>query len=361
MVLDNIANKVIIVTVSNHEPVPIAYRPANLFLQSSGNPVQGHTRGEFVMSDERKEILRMLAEKMISVDEAERLLRALDKGDQKRRERNARSETSPRDSLRVSLDSLGEALSEVGPSVKGVVEEAVSGLAGLRFDEEDDDEEESTEITDKSFPLAEGTSLIIRNTPRPISGNANLSIEAVEGNVCEINSDDARNVRVRQGTSRTTIKWTSGSLLVKVPTTVSKLKGNTMGGDIGVQGLACHTVVKTMGGDLSLQGISGEFAAKTMGGGISIRLDPAWHGDSKAVTMGGAVSLAAPVGVNAAVRAVTMGGRVDVEDGMGQVIRGSSFINQRIDLTLGEDEPTSKLMLKTMGGDISIRRLADER
>ena len=315
------------------------------------------------MSDERREILRMLAEKMISVDEAERLLRALDEGDRKRRERDSRAGSSPRDSLRVSLDSLGEALAEVGPSVKGVVEEAVSGLAGLRFDEEDEGEggDETNEITERSFPLAQGTGLIIRNTPKPISGNANLSIEAIEGDVCEIIPSDATNVRVRQGKSRTTIRWTNGSLLVKVPETVATLKGSTMGGDIGVQGLACDTVIKTMGGDLSLQGISGEFAAKTMGGSISIRLDPAWHGESKAVTMGGAVSLSAPQGVNANVRATTMGGRVDVEDGLGRVIRGSSFINQRIDLTLGEGEPVSTLMLKTMGGDISIRRLADEQ
>lgn len=312
------------------------------------------------MSDERKEILRMLAEKVISVDETERLLRALDDGDRKRREKESRPGNFPRDSLRVSLDSLGDALSEVGPSVKGVVEEAVSSLAGLRIDEEEDDEEESVEITEKSFPLAEGTRLIIRNTPRPRTGNANLSIEAVEGDMCEIITDDARNVRVRRGKSRTTIRWTTGSLRVKVPATVAKLNGSTMGGDIGVQGLACETVIKTMGGDLSLQGVSGEFAAKTMGGSVSIRLDPAWHGDSKAVTMGGAVSLSAPQGVNANVRATTMGGRVDVEDGLGRVIRGSSFINQKIELTLGEGEPTSTLMVKTMGGDISIKRLADE-
>jgi DUF4097 and DUF4098 domain-containing protein YvlB len=315
------------------------------------------------MSDERKEILRMLAEKMISVDEAERLLRALDEGDHKRRERDSRGDSSPRDSLRVSLDSLGEALAEVGPSVKGVVEEAVSGLAGLRFDEEDegDGEDETNEISERSFPLAQGTRLIIRNTPRPISGNANLSIEAVEGDVCEIIPSDAASVRVRQGRSRTTIRWTNGSLLVKVPKTVATLKGSTMGGDIDVRELGCETVIKTMGGDLSLHSMRGEFAAKTMGGGISILLHPEWHGDSKAVTMGGAVSLSAPVGVNAAVRAVTMGGRVNVEDGMGRVIRGSSFINQRIDLTLGEGEPASTLMLKTMGGDISIRRSADEQ
>jgi DUF4097 and DUF4098 domain-containing protein YvlB len=313
------------------------------------------------MSDERKEILRMLAEKVITVDDAERLLRALDDGDKKRREKEPRPGSSTRDSLRVSLDSLGEALSEVGPSVKGVVQEAVSSLAGLRLDEEDDDEEEGTEVTDKTFALTEGTRLIIRNTPRPKTGNANLSIEAVEGDGCEIISDDARNVRVRKGTSRTTIEWTSGSLLVRVPATVSELKAGTMGGDIGVQGLACGTVIKTMGGDLSLKGVSGGFTAKTMGGSISIRLDPAWHGASKAVTMGGAVSLFAPQGVNANVRATTMGGRVDIEDGLGRVIRGSSFVNQRIDLTLGEKEPASTLMLKTMGGDISIRRLADER
>jgi hypothetical protein len=318
------------------------------------------------MSEERKEILRMVADRVITVDDAERLLRALAEGE--RREESS-PPPPPRGHRRgrargmgMALGGLGEALAGIGPMVRAVVEDAVSGLADATLELGDDDEEglEAVDLADGRFRLEPGAKLVIRNDRRQGQGGGDLILERVEGEECELVGEEAENLRVFVGERKAVVRWAGGLLRVRVPASVRELKAMTLGGDIEVMGVPCEQSLKTMGGGLYLREMSASFKAKTMGGGIDLSLAPTWRGSAKATSMGGTIQVQVPRGIALRVEARTMGGTIDVPSGLGRVLRTRGTAKQKVELELGEGDSRGELELKTMGGDIRFRELADE-
>ncbi len=309
------------------------------------------------MSEAQKEVLKMLADKVITVEEAERLLRSLEQAEKQHRDTETSSPRSHR-SINAAIDSVGEVLATIGPMVKEAVGEAVSGAADVGFglSDNDDDDLDPVEPMEGQFPLEEGSVLIIRNNRRRERGGGDLIIEGVSGSLCEIISDEASGVRVGKDSSRAVVRWSTGILRVKVPETVKRLKAMTLGGDVQAHNLVCEASIKTMGGNIEMSGLAGEFTGKTMGGNISLDLVEAMRGGSKAVTMGGNIDVQVPPNIKTQVQAVSMSGRISVEETVGTVTPHRTLVKHRMEIAIGEGEPESTLHLKTMGGDISLRR-----
>src|SRR5215208_2960016 len=106
------------------------------------------------MGDERLEVLRMVGEKKITVEEAERLLKALDEREQRR------ESSGPRPEWKAGLFGLGENLRGIGELIRSTVEEAVGGI-GFGFEEEFGGLEEVPTV-DGRFEVPEGTTLLIK-------------------------------------------------------------------------------------------------------------------------------------------------------------------------------------------------------
>jgi len=174
------------------------------------------------MGQERTEILRMVAEKKISVEEAERLLRAIEDGDRLRPEGTKAGQRGFR---------FGEFLGDVGSMVQGVVEEAASGIGAAFGDEEPGGE--VLPLAGGRFEVAAGSRLMIRQ--RRWKGRGDLSLAGVEGSVCEL-VGTIDGVRAFAEQKRLVVTLGEGSLRVAVPASVAEMKAVTMGRGARVPG-----------------------------------------------------------------------------------------------------------------------------
>lgn len=303
------------------------------------------------MSAERMEILKMVAEKVITVEEGERLLRALGDGEQRRREPEGQGPFR-RPGLVGAMEGFGEALAGIGPMVRGVVEEAMAGV-GLDLGEEED-EYDAGEVLGRTFPVGPDTELVVRDDPR-IGCGVDLELLGTTSTQCEVLDEGSTGARITRRGSRVIIRTSKDHLRVRIPNTVGRVQAVTLGGDITVRGLAAPLTLRSAGGNLELEGICKALKAKTAGGNIRLDLTDEWTGDSRIATMGGTITVRVPARIRAQILAGTMGGQVKVEEGLGQIRRQQKLAKEKVEVNLGDGG--SSLEIKTVGGDINLRRL----
>ncbi|MBN1425891.1 hypothetical protein JXA88_15180, partial [Candidatus Fermentibacteria bacterium] len=305
-------------------------------------------------SDEQREILKMVADKVITVEEAERLLKALDEGSRAQEPRTGKD----RGGVGAAFDALGEVISDIGPMVRTAVEDAVSGI-GFGADESEETDAEHLPWDGNPLTVAPGTTLEIlqlRGRRMSVRRAVELTIEGVPGEECALDAESTADVRIHRHEGRLSIRWSQGDLRIMVPGTAAKVVAKIMGGSIHTRGVSCPVHLRTMGGTLALEDVLHPFDAKTMGGGIALDLGSGFHGDGRLHTMGGSITATVPVDVSCTVHAVTLGGTIEVDGGLAQVERSKAAGKQVVNLSLGTGPVTGSLALKTMGGSITVRR-----
>jgi hypothetical protein len=319
------------------------------------------------MSEEQREILQMVSDGKISADDGAKLLEALEKGNQKRREIESPARRV-KEKKRMMRENIGsghitglDGLRDIGRMVRGIVKDSVSGNDD-EFVEIDEDIFEDAELLEGSIELEEGTKLVLK---RPVhrrsrKSGGDLVLNGVEGSILEVIGDNTPNIRLYRDNGTVYLKWDKGDLSLNIPETVGNIKASITGGNITLNSISATTDIKTMGGDISLNEVSRAFRSKTMGGNILIRLTDDWNEDSKVTTMGGNIILDICESTKAEISAKTMGGEISVQDDISGLTEsghpGSSRVN--IDLTDGDESP--ELRIKTMGGNISIVRSGKE-
>ncbi len=309
------------------------------------------------MSDSQKEILKMLAEKIISVDEAERLLRALGVEDASKKEDPPDPVASTKRGLRMAITSINDKLADIGPMIGSIVADATSSLGVGDDTDLDSDGLERVEFEDDTFSIPEGSTLVLQNDRR--SGGCSLKIEGVEGNTCSLSGEVSDGLRVLRNQNRFVVKWKKGDLTVRVPGTVKKLVAKTMGGDIVSTGVHANIEAKTLGGSFKMEGLSEKFNLKTMGGNMMLGIVGGLENGSQATTMGGDIELFAGHGVSGLVKATTMGGDIHTSEDVGILEGGERPGPKKITAEIGSGSD-SRVTLKTMGGNISIKVSRDE-
>jgi hypothetical protein len=314
------------------------------------------------MGMEKLEILEMLKEGKIEVADAARLLDALEDGMKKRGSRGEGDSSKKHAAVQDAMNSVKETLAGIGPLVGRMVGEISTEFQRDRnFPGESEGEElPEMEAPENRFRIEAGQKLFIRNDKQEGPGGGDVYIEGIDGGTCEFEGDEAKNLRVLRSSSGPVIRWSGGTLKIKVPATVEELLAYTLGGDLQVGKLGCPARLKSMGGDLRLTSPSRHFHAKTMGGNIRLRLGPEFCEPSEAKTMGGNIRVDVADGLPITeTEAVTMGGSIMVSDELGRVRKGGNLGKQKINITLGDGQPGSRLKVKTMGGNIEIGRARD--
>jgi hypothetical protein len=315
------------------------------------------------VNEERKEILRLLAEGVIDVDGAEKLFKALEEGE-KNRSRSDRGEGGRRGRYgsfgpgmiggAEVFASIGEALAGIGPTVKEAVSSAICDIPDVISSAIPDEDMKEIEMAGNGFRIPEGSVVVIRSTGRRGRGG-DLCVKGIEGDICTVDCTEENGVRAVGREGKYVLAWRAGDLDVGLANTVRKLDAFSTGGDIDIDGLAAKELsLKTMGGDLEMKEVRACFNARTMGGDLVIRLAPDWNCDSEAVTMGGDVTLEIPSGLSVNVEATTMGGDIECEPGIGDFRMLSRAPGQRASLKAG-GEGAPFLRVKTMGGDIEMK------
>lgn len=306
------------------------------------------------MTPERLEILKMVSDQKITPEQAERLLKALDEG-QSRREREQRDDRwappGERSHGRGGLFGLGDVFEDVGNMVSETVHEALTGL-GV-----DDDLRGAEEIPLEmgAFAVPAGARLIV--SQRGFASGGDLDLVPGEGETCKVLPDPGTAVRVVR-TAEGYAVLPAGGLKVAVPPSVSFLRVAVRGHGVRGGGLPCPVAVKTMGGDLTLAGLAHPFELKTMGGALRLALAPSLKGECLAKSMGGKVDLVLPEGLSARLEASTMGGRLEVDPSLGRQRRGGDRWagTGKLTIELGDAEAGASLLVKSTGGNMTIRR-----
>ncbi len=306
----------------------------------------GNKKGR-IMSEEKKEVLRMLSEGIIDVDGAERLLAALDKAaatdaGHGSRQRYARPSGAPKTLLAEAMDSIRETISGIGPAVRLAINE--DGPEDFESDEGLSGHGVEIDLGEGGFPVEKGDLVKVVSLGRKSAGD--LTVECLgDGGATVSPSADVR--AFRDG-DEILLLWKKGDLALVLPEGTGSLKARSRGGSITVTGTPFPVSIKTMGGNLSLIDVSGPFHAKTMGGNMKLGLKGSASGSSSATTMGGNIE----IGLDPEARASlgleleTMGGRITGD------VRGSSGgMPGRASYRTGEDRP-HQLKARTMGGDI---------
>lgn len=312
------------------------------------------------MSDEQRVILQMVSEGKITAEDGVKLLEALGKGEEKRRERSAPSERA-RLKKNILLRTMGDRIPDIGHMVRDVMHEAMGSIGAdmcepdIEFNEF---EGEGGSRMEDVLEIEEGTELVLKPS-RSALGGGDVTLRGVSGSACRVVSGDPLDVRVYRDDRTVWLRWGEGDLEMEVPETVSRATVDIMGGDLVADGLLSRVRLRSKGGEITIREAAHAFDAKTMGGNMAITLTSGWEEDSRISTMGGDISIGVPSGLNASVSASSFGGEVIVEEGIGSVTESGKPGSSRARVDIGSPGEGPILRVKTMGGNVRIGRTVD--
>jgi len=317
------------------------------------------------MSDEQREILQMVSDGKITADDGAKLLEALKKGEQRRKETEspARRMREKRRLIHTKMKNgpvMGlEGLRDIKRMVRGIISDSIPVMDEDDREGIDEDMFEDIDLLDGSIDLDENTILILKQNVAD-NNKGDLVLNGIPGSKLEVLSDDHSEIRIAKDNDRVLVKWYEGDLELNVPETVESLRASLLGGDILLNAVPAETDIRSKGGDIRLSEASGAFRAKTMGGDIIITLTDNWTDDSKATAMGGDISLEITAKTRAEITAKTMGGKISVQDDIQGVTESGHPGASRVNIDLSDDEDAPQLRAKTMGGNISVT-LSDDK
>lgn len=295
------------------------------------------------MNEERMKVLEMVADGTISADDAAKLLDALNDSGAKHRFHAPHPPKPPRHGafhgvFHTMGDMMGEVMKEmrVGFGREEVPSEAVEAQS-----------------IDEEIPV--GASVSVKSTGMKLcgtSGSVKVTRSASGRLVARPAAGEA--LRVLRTDDAVQLYIGEGGVELEVPEAAGSLELTLRAGSISVSDLHCPLKARTMGGGVNLVRPGAHFSVKTMGGGLELVLGPEWNGGSKAKTMGGGVSVELLKGFSGTVDASTMGGSVSAT-GVRVIEDKPSPGSSRKVVAMGDDESASILVVKTMGGGVTIR------
>ncbi|MGC4118976.1 MAG: hypothetical protein QM765_31290 [Myxococcales bacterium] len=312
------------------------------------------------MPQEQLEILKMVAEKVITPEEGERLLRALNEG-------SSESEGGPgpfgrgRRRGKGLGDSIADMVNEFGSMMQETFDQTLGD--GLDMLETDDPDLPEAPLESGGIALPQGTALAVKHRPRMASlghKRCDITLEGVSGDRLQTQGPKEAEPRVYFKGERAAVAFGRGPIQVSVPSTVTALRAFSAGGEIRARSLGCPAELKTMGGEIHLEKVVHPVKAKTMGGGVQLEILPGLTGESKVVTLGGDVELRVAEGLAVMVQAVTMGGDIDADPALGASRREGGPLRKAVYVIgAGAKQETDSLptvRLKTTGGNIRLRK-----
>jgi hypothetical protein len=317
------------------------------------------------MSQEQKDILKMLADGVIDVDEAERLLKAVDSHHDKK---TGRSEHSFEKGMNNFSETLREGLEGLGGFINDVIHQ--TGVNDLDFNWQGfqnhsvDDSEHGRSFfnedvitakeNDMSISLPAETKIVVSCTA---GGNVTLA-ESSDDSI-KWHSESSKSVRYIKKSSKFILLLPAGNFKVSIPSDSQYVKVSSMGGDIVSCGIPVESKYKTMGGTITLKNVKEGFSAMTMGGSVLAELSESFSSEGKLKTHGGCITLKYPEKFGVRVSASTMAGKINFSGDFKVASRKQGFAVSSLKGMTAEAEegsPVPEVKLKTMAGDIYIMK-----
>jgi hypothetical protein len=306
------------------------------------------------MDDESRDILAMLAEGRIQVDEAEQLLEALETG--RRRHEGGRGRGR---AIKASLRSVKDSLAELGPMIQEAVEGASNGLSEAvgKIRTAPSEDLPPLEVADGRLEVEDGAHLLLRNDRVGGNGGGLLILAAGEGDACQVQGEEAENLRVYRAPAGPLLRWAGGTLRIAVPARVRRVEFSTLGSDLSAERLGCELDGRAVGGDVSLTHPGGAISLDTMGGSVACVLGESWRGKARIEATGGNIAMDfGELGGETKIEARTLGGEIALAPALAAEVDDRFPGSQRARFELGDGEPRSSVKLKTSGGNIKLGR-----
>lgn len=309
------------------------------------------------MEHAEREVLELLAEGKVDVDEAERLLRALDAGE---RRGSRRPKPRLRRDLNQALASVQESLTGLGPQLKRAFGSGDSGgELDLDIDFELDDEPlgDPIELDGEALALPENSTLRVEHAPGLRGGGGDLELVASQDELLRIHGEGCDQLRAYRDTRGLAIRWRRGPLRVEVPGLVTETRVRVVGGDLSAKGVPGALALKAAGGDVELLEPSGDFRAKTAGGDLRLVLAAGWSGQGRVNSAGGDVeALVAAAHPGGRIEAKSVGGDVRLLGEFADELLEETVVGHRLQFSFGEGRASSRLRFKSVGGELTLER-----
>jgi hypothetical protein len=301
------------------------------------------------MKDERMEILKMVADKVISVEEGERLLRALEKGEEEARARRF-ERCGPRHRHAGDWD-LGDRLGEVGFKVQEFFDNAFGSMFG---DEYWFEGYETTKGRPEDLAFDAETTLVVSN-PRHMyrSGSVDIRVSPSPDDRLHVVSGERGRIEILKKDNKVLVLCQDDTS-IQVPRALSRLKLVLARGNSRIEGLAGALEVRSMKGEITVRDASQPVVIRSMSGNVHLDLADAYAGKTEISSMHGDIEVTTAPAFSGKVEARTARGRIRFR---AQDVRTTSSKNAffRQETTeIGAGDARNLLSLKTMNGDITV-------
>ncbi len=302
------------------------------------------------MKDERMEILKMVADKVISVEEGERLLRALEKGEEDSRAGRS-GYCGPRHKHRGDWD-LGERLGEMGFRMQEFFDNAFGSMFG---DEYWFEGYEPVEGSVDNIVLDDETTLVISN-PRHMyrSGSGDIRISASPDERLRLSSGEKGAFDILRKDKKILILC-KDDLSVQVPRRLARLKLVLAKGKTSIDGLASALEVRSMKGDISVRGASQPVAVRSMAGDVHLELADSYAGKTEVSALHGDIDVTIGGAYSGRVEAKTAHGQIRIEARAAKTAASKNTFFRQETAEIGSGGAQSLISLKTMNGDVTVR------
>jgi len=295
------------------------------------------------MNEERMKVLEMVADGTISADDAAKLLDALNDSGGKHRFHAPHPPKPPRlGAFHGVFHTMGDMMGEVMKEMR------------VGFGREDiPSDAVEAESLDEEIPA--GASVRVKSPGMKRCGSSgSVKVTRSESGRLVVRPVTGEKLRILRDGDDIQIYISEGGAELEIPEAAGSVELTLKAGSISVSDLNCPLKARTMGGSVHLARPGAHFSIKTMGGGLDLVLGPEWNGGSKAKTMGGGVSVELLEGFSGRVDASTMGGSVEAS-GVRVIEDRPSPGSSRKVVAMGDDDDSSILVVKTMGGGVTIR------
>jgi hypothetical protein len=302
------------------------------------------------MKDERMEILRMVADKVISVEEGERLLRALEKGEETARARHFEHH-GPKHRHHGDWD-LGERLGEMGFKMQEFFDNAFGSMFG---DEYWFEGYEAVTGPVEDIVLDDEATLVISNPKNMYrSGSGDIRISPSPDERLRLSSGEGGTFEILRKDKKILVLC-KDDLSVQVPRKLARLKLVLAKGKTNIDGLASALEVRSMKGDISVRDAAQPVVIRSMAGDVHLELADSYAGRIEVSALHGDIDVATGAGFSGRVEAKTARGQIRIQAQVVKTATSKNTFFRQETAEIGSANPQNLISLKTMNGDVTVR------
>jgi hypothetical protein len=307
------------------------------------------------MREERMEILNLLKQGKISVDEAERLLNALESGD---RDQRRHSPHGSRPDMEMhdfpGFRAMGQAFRTFGKTFGSTMRSAFGSHSPFgHFDEPFAEWEDFKEVdVDPDGVYIEAPfTMQIRQPKHPHRAGGDVEICASETDRVRVESDGAVEIR-RRGPVLALI--VHDDCCIFVPEGCKQTQVGLFNGDVTAKDVPGEIDIHTMSGDIELENVTLGKGCATMSGDVEARSVRTVNTLVEITTLSGDIDVQLSPDVVGKVRMETLSGEVESGFASANVKEMGGFVGKRMRVDL-EGPEDKAINCKTLSGDISLQ------